>query len=355
MMIDRNAVPIWGFDICIVENEAWVFHGRLNALFRFNMKTEEMKYVMSVPELPMAEKILYTAIKCWEKKIFLFPYNALKGVVYDIESGRSHTMDMGGIKLETVFGEGRYIYGKPLQTSEPLIKIDLQKECIVKRLELTQQEEIQYINDICCLENEKYAGVLTPGNQFFVLDTRDDTIQLGDIPDREEQYCTIEAYNNELYFGGNRKNKIIKVDWETNKIIKQYGTLAQYGRFVGRWGEEILIDLTEQKEIYRWNVLTGEIKEFEINDKKRDDGQENYWYCYGVFKNLSDKKAYYMNRYNNTLEVWTDISEIRSYEWKMSATDKTKLEEKMLGNPKDPIQENAIFTLEEYVKIIKGM
>ena len=259
------------------------------------------------------------------------------------------------MKLETVFGEGRYVYGKPLQTSQPLVKIDLEKECIVKGLELSQSEEIQYTNDICYLENEKYAGVLTPGNQFFILDTRNDTIQLGDIPDKEEEYCTIEAYNDELYFGGYRKNKVIKVNWKNGKIIKQYGNLEQYGRFVGRWGEEILIDRTEQKEIYRWNVLTGEIKEFAINEKKRDNKQENYWYCYGIFKNLSDGKAYYMNRYNNTLAVWTDISEIRSYEWKISEEDKDKLEEKMICNQKDSIQENAIFTLEDYVRVIKGM
>ena len=101
--------------------------------------------------------------------------------------------------------------------------------------------------------------------------------------------------------------------------------------------------------------MTGEIKEFAINGKKRDNKQENYWYCYGIFKNLSGGKAYYMNRYNNTLAVWTDISEIRSYEWKISEEDKDKLEEKMICNQKDSIQENAIFTLEDYVRVIKGM
>lgn len=355
MMIERSPAPVWGFDMCIAENEVWVFHGKLNALFRFDMKTEEMKYILSVPELPMMEKILFTAIKYWKKKIFLFPYNALTCIVYETETGRIHTMDVKGMMLETVFGEGRYVYGKPLQTSQPLVKIDLEKECIVKGLELSQSEEIQYTNDICYLGNEKYAGVLTPGNQFFILDTRNDTIQLGDIPDKEEEYCTIEAYNDELYFGGYRKNKVIKVNWKNGKIIKQYGNLEQYGRFVGRWGEEILIDRTEQKEIYRWNVLTGEIKEFAINEKKRDNKQENYWYCYGIFKNLSDGKAYYMNRYNNTFAVWTDISEIRSYEWKISEEDKDELEEKMICNQKDSIQENAIFTLEDYVRVIKGM
>ena len=234
MMIERSPAPVWGFDMCIAENEVWVFHGKLNALFRFDMKTEEMKYILSVPELPMMEKILFTAIKYWKKKIFLFPYNALTCIVYETETGRIHTMDVKGMKLETVFGEGRYVYGKPLQTSQPLVKIDLEKECIVKGLELSQSEEIQYINDICYLGNEKYAGVLTPGNQFFILDTRNDTIQLGDIPDKEEEYCTIEAYNDELYFGGYRKNKVIKVNWKNGKIIKQYGNLEQYGRFVGR-------------------------------------------------------------------------------------------------------------------------
>ena len=97
------------------------------------------------------------------------------------------------------------------------------------------------------------------------------------------------------------------------------------------------------------------IKEFAINEKKRDNKQENYWYCYGIFKNLSDGKAYYMNRYNNTFAVWTDISEIRSYEWKISEEDKDELEEKMICNQKDSIQENAIFTLEDYVRVIKGM
>ena len=53
--------------------------------------------------------------------------------------------------------------------------------------------------------------------------------------------------------------------------------------------------------------------------------------------------------------VWTDISEIRSYEWKISEEDKDELEEKMICNQKDSIQENAIFTLEDYVRVIKGM
>ena len=114
MMIERSPAPVWGFDMCIAENEVWVFHGKLNALFRFDMKTEEMKYILSVPELPMMEKILFTAIKYWKKKIFLFPYNALTCIVYETETGRIHTMDVKGMKLETVFGEGRYVYGKPL-------------------------------------------------------------------------------------------------------------------------------------------------------------------------------------------------------------------------------------------------
>ena len=51
MMIERSPAPVWGFDMCIAENEVWVFHGKLNALFRFDMKTEEMKYILSVPIL----------------------------------------------------------------------------------------------------------------------------------------------------------------------------------------------------------------------------------------------------------------------------------------------------------------
>lgn len=33
MMIERSPAPVWGFDMCIAENEVWVFHGKLNALF----------------------------------------------------------------------------------------------------------------------------------------------------------------------------------------------------------------------------------------------------------------------------------------------------------------------------------
>lgn len=354
-------IPVWGYDMCVSDDDIWIFHGTLNALFKFNAAYREMKYVLSVEGERELKKCLFIGIHYYKGKIFLIPRSAEKFVVYDIDKEVYRTFESNNnYNIESVFAYGKYLYCKPVYIKEKILKIDLERERIVGYICLPDEIRTKYgtafFNDICFISDNRLAGVIYPSNKYYIfnLDTEEFHILSAESG---SSFSSLEFCKGYLYLYDLEDFTIHRVIPDSGEIVSSFKTSDRISRLVGVWEKYIIIDLTQEGKTYLFDTDDGRIFELAVNDIKRNDEEDTYRYCHGIYRLADDGRAYYLNRYNNRLYMWKGSIDLLTDGVGMyvSETEAITMKRRMALNLEKFSYENKIIGLRELIaNLING-
>lgn len=71
---------------CVIEGHLWFFLKTGNGLCNINLRTGEVKYIISIPGEALYGEFLYEDIKCYGNQLILIPGNASEIAVYDMNT-----------------------------------------------------------------------------------------------------------------------------------------------------------------------------------------------------------------------------------------------------------------------------
>lgn len=192
--MDKDKISIWGYDFCVTDNCVYVFHGNMNALFKIDLQYDTVTYMTGINFETFRRKALYLAMKCFDNRIYFFPYNAENIACYDIKTNQTRKILKFDGKIVDVIGSGRYVYLMPSKACQPIIKFDMQTESCIKEIYINgDSKELQnYFNDTCYMEEGVYAGIVDPANILCIFDSRDDSTRVVNILNADDIYSSIE-------------------------------------------------------------------------------------------------------------------------------------------------------------------
>ena len=75
--MDKDKISIWGYDFCVT------------ALFKIDLQYDIVTYMTGINFETFRRKALYLAMKCFDNRIYFFPYNAENIACYDIKTNQT--------------------------------------------------------------------------------------------------------------------------------------------------------------------------------------------------------------------------------------------------------------------------
>ena len=303
-MINKEQLPVWGYDFCVCDNEMYIFHGMINALFKVDIDDGKVSYLTKIEGEPVRERSLFTSMVEWKKKIYMFPYNASSIVCYDVVLNKVRKIETKEYNVIDTFGNGRYVYMQPTFFNNYILKFDLEQEKVIKKIAITpfhSEQTMCSFNDNCYMGNGVYAVIITPANKICIIDSNSDSVHIVNIQNADDVYASIEYCDGYIYAMGNRKYSMAKIDPKSGNIVKTYKAFNGYGRLIGRIQDKIIVDMVYDKDMYTYNCTDQKVNECRYVSKRDADACKYYWYSYGVLKKCNKDVNYYLNRYDSTI------------------------------------------------------
>lgn len=353
-MTENEILQVWGYDFCIIDNYAYIFHGLINALFKVDLEDGTISYLNTIEYDASCEKSLYSSMVKWKEKIYLVPYNASAMVCYDIKSNTYRSVMEKEFKILDTFGKGRYVYLKPMAACNPILKFDLESEKVVEEVIVNNDYDSYLgisINDNCYMENGRYAVIITPINTICIIDSNNGEVSKISIQNTHDIYASIEYYDGYIYVMGSKEYTIAKIDPRSGEIIKVYKMFNQYGRLIGRISDEIIVDMAYSEKIYRFNCISGTIKDVIYDSRRKGYSCRYYWYCYGKLKK-NNNVSYYFNRYNCSLVCNFLTSDEITHKLITSDEDYEIIKKYIVNDKNIYKNEDELVSLEDYLKYL---
>lgn len=352
--MDKDKISLWGYDFCVTDNCAYVFHGNMNALFKIDLQYDTVTYMTGINFETFRRKALYLAMRCFDNRIYFFPYNAENIACYDIKTNQTRKILKFDGKIVDVIGSGRYVYLMPPKACQPIIKFDMQTESCIKEIYINgDSKELQnYFNDTCYMEEGVYAGIVDPANILCIFDSRDDSARLVNILNADDIYSSIEYYDGYIYAMGSRKYSIAKINPKCGEIVEKYMLFDDYGRFVGRIQDEIIVDMVRRQDICTFNCISKEKFRYLPESERNEPDSRYYQSYYGIFKRIDDFNVCYLNRYDNTLTLYCKNKKSKKIKLEISYADITKLRKYVVENMETYEDEGDLLRLDDYLEYL---
>lgn len=344
----ENKIPIWPSDFCFDGESIWIFHGRLNAIFRYKYKENILNYVTSVPNENIVEDILFSRMAVYDNKLFLIPIKAKYITIYDIENDKFEFLELELINYHHEFQEmcvcGKYIYCFPCSCQFPIIKIDMENSKIDKYITIKQNKKDKIYNHVYEKDNVLY-GVIYPSNEYFVFDCQKDTFVFYTGEKKDCKYSSIICNEKNIYLHDADNPNILKIDKKSKKIIGKIPLDENGYRFRGFLNGELFIDYCNIDKKILINLETNQIQKIcvEPNVNVFCD----YWYEYGVFHEYNNL-SFYFNRSNGYLYIFNEDQMVKV----TLTTDRDFLDNLIDRVQIDRITESQEWDLCQYIKYV---
>lgn len=269
-------IPIWASDFCIVDNEAWIIHGKINGLFKYDFKTQKLVFVGIASSEVIDKDYLFSSIKAYKKEIFLIPRNANNIYVFDRNTFESKKIEFGkkiGSFIKAFVNRGE-LFCIPFKKRDSIgfVKINLDNHRMEQDEDFWEKlpSEALYINDADLSENE-IVGIIGDSCKFFVYNYNTGACDVVDT-NENDIINTVFIKDGMAYLYGRHWDKVLIYDLKLKKFSNKINTLKKYAR-IYRCGEELFaLDDSESNSVYIYDIKKGEmIKEYVSDTNRRFD------------------------------------------------------------------------------------
>ncbi len=352
---EKSNIPIWPVDFFVENDNLWLVHGKLNALFRFSLSGNQLYYEGSVQGIEAIKPDIYSNIIKRGNSIFLIPLNGDKIGIYDVIEHSMSSIEL----FEEMKGRMGYatgvitidnkIYCIPLKGDNPIICVDTEKK------EFFIENDFE--GDIPDYFTTNTNGiVLAEGNIVFTISGRKEFLQIDflkkkisihGIPYEEVPIAqSVASANGMLYFLGYNSNRIYSFDKTSMDFVSSFGIHKENALIQSYGNRYLFIDSFEGDGAEIYDTATGEFCKFDYSrDKKKCP--ESYDYNVGLIRESEDGRVFYYNRINNEI---IEMTSGRKWIPELRGIEKEKLSDCFIKLPKPRmLTEGVAYGLKEFL------
>ena len=350
-------IPIWPVDFIVKENKIWFVHGKLNCLFNFDCKKNELTILGNIPGEKLIQEGLFCNIKLYKEKLFFVPSYGKEIGVFDIQKEEYKKITLANVenyKNKRLFIEAciyqQYLYCIPY-CYENLVKINM--DTLYIEYECNQiKDSVRYINDatIC---GDKMYGVYFRTNEIFRFDIKEKTVVRLKIKDQDCQYSSIVSVGNYLYLYEISKNKIFQYNTLKGAITKEIDIEEGNNHRIKEVGKKSFVLLSPEE---------GDFTEYDNNANKifkrnlyKSDKKENKYSPLGhsnllgvINTGTKENQIVYFDKIKHKFELYDGKKLNSSITIELSDKDYRKMRELFTSERTGWYFENEIYGLNSF-------
>ena len=320
---EEEQFPVWMMDFCMVENEMWFVHGKVNVLMKYNLKTNKTTIIGSIPNEKNLQYGLYYSIHFYKGSIILVPCSAKEIAVYNIKTNRFTKINIKNSEacrcgiFRKSYIDDNFIYCIPSSYHE-FIRINLDNWTIEylgnwRQLLPKDINKEAYISDVTQMGQGKYAGLVYGTNIIIIYNALRKELSMLTIDYENHNYIGIAGSEEYLSLQDMNSKKIISYSLNDEKVVSTFSNLNSMP-YQSNYFEKgyLVLDAINNRNLM---VFDGEgnicyEEQAEQDFKKNQYGSDYY---FGIFK--YSEGLLYFNNLNKTLyrfdgNCMTKISEI---------------------------------------------
>jgi len=349
--------------MCVVNDELWFFHGCLNALVKYNIKTNETEIVGEVKDKAFCSQLLYNKIFYINKKIYLIPFSANNIAIYDIAKNEFEYFYIesykSGYLYKEAFEDGNNIYCIPRLGTDHIMLFNTEKNEIEDRIPFPNGQDIEYstmnVGNIC-REGEKVLIPLyshtSKKNVCIWFDIFSQNFEILKFNIDARGFRSAQVVDNKIYLEATdfAMYEVCMNDYSKINMIKQFN---EEFKIIGKQGKKLLIDFTSYyQKLYWYNIETGELKLRDNVIEEINKGVIDLGYFYGVYQKANEGSMYwYFNRCNNKLYYVDEATKVtKKFELQLSKIKQIELYNKIIRNEDvDMLEEGKGWNLNMFI------
>lgn len=289
-------------DFCIDEDSAWMISGDCNALFMYDFKRKETKFIDFIPSGAKQLRYAFIRIFKYENKLVLLPAWANNFVIYNVDERNFIVYDnislWDGGKFVDAFLQGNKLYCVPFDTEKNVIVINLDNMSIIQRIPI-EGIEGKVLDHCYCVDNHMFLCV-PETNLVIAIDLKELKSRVITIPGAKNLYG-ITGNNYDIYLQDADNKKIYAYDYKNAQIT---GEIYD--------GEESEYILSIDDNTVLISSIVSPLKKVDILHKKQEtigkrerNIEQSIKFVYGQLHKV-DSTIYYYDKISSSFYVIVD-------------------------------------------------
>lgn len=350
---DRTIVklPMRCSDFCVDGANVFFAHKDMNAVYRFNLSTNEMSFVTRIPNEKEMQEYMFSRILKYDNLLLFIPFRADCLSIYDINTNKFvYQKNMREYcEAAFVFSDAylfqNIVYCIPYLIGQPVICFDLENFQL-NRIESAPFERYlgKYINH-CCGSNSNIYCAIPDLSEILVLNTLTnewDSIAL----EAGEGACGLATDGDSLFIQFGKAKKLVVWSLRTNSLSKTIYHHSDSGQICMMNSKHLWIDSSGENaniiDFSQGNVISF-CKEDDVNSEKHVDN------CSGP-AHLAEQGFFYFNEAISHL-MCTDGENWKSFELTIELVKDSIYRERIMKE-NSPLLENICYCLLDYIRAI---
>ena len=224
----QEDILVWPTDFLISDDYAWIVHGHVNLLFKYDLKKKNLIDVVKIPSEGMIRDFPYMGMVLHDNTLYLLPRTEDKIAVYDIINNSFCMLEIPSAedeKFSFMFTDA-YEYEETIYCIPSMypyvLKLNTATHNITKTINVHEVFRINgyniYAIRACCSFRGKIICV-AKNNQLFIYNMIDDTYEMITVGREDSAYIDVTIYEHTVYLYDINYHEIVAYDVINMKII----------------------------------------------------------------------------------------------------------------------------------------
>ena len=230
----RNEIIVWPSAMCVDGNYLWIYHGKLNALFKYNLEANDnAEHICSFQDEMLIRESAVSSLICTDKAVYSVPQWGNHIHRYDLADKTEsiiHIPDEDDFKDKMLFSGGFLFDGKIYCIPEQypyVLSVDpetneVNVEFDIKEYLLGKDISDFLINDSCMGEDGVIYAVILSTNKILAYDVKAKTVNDIFIGEESNRLNTVALDGEDLYISAYNKKLMLKYNTNEHAVIAQY-------------------------------------------------------------------------------------------------------------------------------------
>ena len=306
----KNKVIIWPSAMCVNGSSLWVIHGKLNALFKYNLETEkDAEHICSFKDEMLIRESAVSSLICINETLFSIPRWGNHIHKYDLKEKKEKIIpipDENRFRDKMFFSGGFLYQGKIYCIPEQypyIVSIDIETEEVNVEYDLgayllNDGFKEFLINDAELGTNGEIYAVLSSTNRILVYDIKNRDVKSITIGGKSNRLSGIAIDDEDIYIGVENDKTLIKYDTNIHRIVNQYDVIFDNYAVNKITDRKVLVDSVSDQ---RYMILRGEVIDNYESERCEVKVDYPYSYSHGII-NMTEKVHLYFDRFSYKLK-----------------------------------------------------
>ena len=292
---------IWPSAMCVDGDFLWIYHGALNALFKYNLKEKYCaKYICSFNDEKLIREYAVASLINTGNEIYSIPLWGKYIHVYNYSNQTENIIHVPNEEFffdKMIFSRGYLFMGKIYCIPEEydyILSIDIQKKEVNVEFDLKSffldMGVSDYLIDDSCFNKDGYIyAVIADTNKLIIYDLISKIADVISIEEEKKVYM-VDYSEGCLYISVQNNNVMYRYDISKNCIVDEYVTPIENFKIKVFDSEKVFLDSITDK---RYALYSNDKWEDYYSEQNVEEIYYPYTYSDGIICTIKDRFLYF--------------------------------------------------------------